>query len=35
MAAVVAIDALLRDPRLWRGQDTPTPALRQAGAYGR
>ena len=26
MAAVVAIDALLRDPRLWRGQDTPAPA---------
>ena len=26
MAAVVALDALLRDPRLWRGQDTPTPA---------
>ena len=26
MAAVVALDALLRDARVWRGQDTPAPA---------
>ena len=25
MAAVQAIDSLLRDPRLWRGQDNPPP----------
>lgn len=25
MAAVQAIDSLLRDPRLWRGQDSPLP----------
>lgn len=25
MAAVQAIDSLLRDPRLWRGQDSPPP----------
>jgi len=26
MAAVHAIEGLLRDPRLWRGQDSPAPA---------
>ena len=26
MAAVVALDALLRDARVWRGQDSPAPA---------
>jgi cell division inhibitor SulA len=26
MGSVLAIDTLLRDPRLWRGQDSPAPA---------
>ena len=34
MAGVLAIDALLRDPRLWRGQDSPAPApSRQASGF--
>ena len=34
MGSVLAIDALLRDPRLWRGQDSPAPApSRQASGF--
>ena len=34
MASVLVIAALLRDPRLWRGQDSPAPApSRQASGF--